>query len=131
MGPYKGTLTLTLSQGERAYEMGAIHYAPRCAAHLQADQRPHKCCSGTLEVDVMAVDIMQALFCSVTRGFGTRPVDIFRPLGNIRQHGDMIVMHFHITTEDRQIPSLLALAIHQLALTEVGQERRVPRHMPR
>jgi hypothetical protein len=95
--------------------------------HLQADQRPHECYSGTLEVDVMSVDIAQPLFCPVTRSFGTRPVDFFSRLCDVGEYGDMIVMYFHVTAEDRQIPPLLAPAVHQLALTEVGQERGMAR----
>ena len=90
--------------------------------HLQADHRPQECYPGSLEVDVVGVDVTQPLFCPVARGFGTRLVDLFSPLGDVGQHGDMVVMHFHVTPEDRQIPPLLALAIHQLASTEVGEE---------
>src|SRR5262245_56064890 len=106
---------------------GSHTLCPPMCRHLQANHGPQERCSGTLEVDVMSVDIAQPLFCPVTCSFSARPVDLFRPLCNVCQHGDMIVMHFHVTTEDRQIPSLLAPAIHQLALTEVGQERRVTR----
>ena len=69
--------------------------------HLQAHHRPYKCYAGPLEVDVVGVDVAQPLLCSVARGFGTRPVDLFSPLRNISQHGDMVVMHFHVTSEDR------------------------------
>ena len=69
--------------------------------HLQADHRPHERYSGPLEVDVVGLDVAQTLFCSVARGFGTRSVDLFSPLGDVGQHGDMVVMHFHVTSEDR------------------------------
>jgi hypothetical protein len=95
--------------------------------HLQADHRPQERYSGTLKVDVVAVDVAQTLLRPVARGFGTRPVDFFSPLRDVGQHGYMIVMHFHVTSEDRQIPALLATAVHQLALTEVGQERGMAR----
>ena len=94
---------------------------PMCS-YLQANQRPHKRYAGALEVDVVGVDVAQPLLRPVARGFGTRPVDLFSPLGDVGQHGDMVVMHFYVTSEDRQIPPLLAPAVHQLALTEVGEE---------
>jgi len=70
-------------------------------SYLQADHRPHERYSGPLEVDVVGVDVAQPLLCPTTRGFGTRPVDLFSPLGDVGQHGDMVVMHFHVTSEDR------------------------------
>jgi hypothetical protein len=42
----------------------------------------------------------------------------------------MVIMHFHVTSEDRQIPPLLATAVHQLALTKVGEEGRMAREDP-
>ena len=70
-------------------------------SHLQANHRPHKRYSGALEVGVVGVDVAQPLLCPVACGFSTRPVDLFSPLRNVGQHGDMVVMHFHVTSEDR------------------------------
>src|SRR5919197_320535 len=95
--------------------------------YLQADHGPQERYSGPLEVNVVGVDVTQPLLGPVARGFGTRPVDLFSPLGDVGQHGDMVVMHFHVTPEDRQIAPLLAPAVHQLALAEVGEEGRIAR----
>jgi hypothetical protein len=39
----------------------------------------------------------------------------------------MVVVHFHVPAENRQIPPLLAPAVHELASTEVGEEGRMTR----
>jgi hypothetical protein len=90
--------------------------------YLQADQCPHERYAGALEVDVVSVGVTQPLFCPATCRFSTRPVDLFSPLGDVGQHGDMVVTHFHVASEDRQIPSLLTSAVHQFTLTEIGEE---------
>jgi hypothetical protein len=97
------------------------------SGHLQANHSPQERCSGTLEIDVVGMDVTQPLFCPVARGFGTWPVDLFSSLGDVCQHGNMVVVHFHVPAENRQIPPLLAPAVHELASTEVGEEGRMTR----
>lgn len=97
----------------------------RC--HLETDKGPHQRCLGALKVHVLALGITQPLLGAIAHGFGAWPIDFCGWLGDVGQHGYMIVAHFHVTSEDRQIVPLFALAVHQLALTEVGQESGMAR----
>jgi hypothetical protein len=97
------------------------------SGHLQANHSPQERCPGPLEVNIVGVDVAQPLFRPVARSFSTRPVDLFSSLGDVCQHGNMVVVHFHVPAENRQIPPLLAPAVHQLASTEVGKEGSMAR----
>src|SRR5262245_33710677 len=107
--------------------MGGITLGTSMGSHLQADQRSHERYAGSLEVDVVGVDVAQPLLRALARGLGTWPVDLLSLLGNVSEYSDMVVMHFHVTSEDRQIVPLLAPTVHQLAFPEVGEEGRMAR----
>src|SRR3954469_21893875 len=69
----------------------------------------------------------QPLFGSLLRGFRARDVDLLGLLGDLREDGDALRLDFGKSEGNRQVVLLLTLPVPQLAGTEDGEQRRVPR----
>src|SRR5262245_25876785 len=97
----------------------------RC--HLEPDRGPLQRGAGAVEIDLLAMEVTQPLLGAVARSFSARPIDLAGVLSDVSQHGHLIVAYFHVPAEDRQITPLLAFAVHEFTLPQLGEQRGMTR----